>query len=73
LGKRQIYGSQVSLGPQGSYVLPLEDPDNVDKRRAAVGLPPIAEYLKHYQIQWNVEQYKKDLPSIEAKEKAKGK
>jgi len=73
LGKRQIYGSQVAKSDEGSYVLPLEDPDNVDKRRAAVGLPPIAEYLKHYQIQWDVEQYKKDLPGIEAKVKPKRK
>ena len=25
---------------------PLEDPENVDTRRAKVGLPPLAEYIK---------------------------
>jgi hypothetical protein len=71
-GKRQIYGSQIGTDnkTQINYVLPLEDPDNVDKRRAEVGLPPLANYVSHWQIKWDVEQYKKDLPTIEAKEKA---
>jgi hypothetical protein len=38
-----------------------------------VGLPPLAEYLDYWQIKWDVEQYKKDLPGIEAKEKARRK
>jgi hypothetical protein len=49
--------------------LPLEDPDNVDKRRAAVGLEPLADYVKSWDIEWNVEAYKKQLPAIEAKQK----
>ncbi len=74
-GKKQIYGSQIGGDPETQicYVLPLEDPDNVDKRRAEAGLPPLAEYVIQYEIKWDVEQYKKDLPSIEAKEKAKQK
>jgi hypothetical protein len=49
-GRKQIYGSQIIRDPQtGKFsVQPLEDPDNVDKRRAAVGLPPLAEYVKHW-------------------------
>lgn len=60
-GRKQIYGSQVSHNPQtGQYtVLPLEDPDNVDKRRAAVGLGPLAEYVKHWGMTWNAEEYKR--------------
>ncbi|MEJ7677411.1 MAG: hypothetical protein WKG06_05970 [Segetibacter sp.] len=30
------------------YVDLLDDPDGVDKRRAQVGLPPMAEYLSQY-------------------------
>jgi hypothetical protein len=30
----------------------------------------LAEYVSYWQIKWDVEQYKKDLPTIEAKEKA---
>jgi hypothetical protein len=71
-GKKQIYGSQISRDEETKlyYVSPLEDPDNVDKRRAEVGLQPIAKYVLEWQIKWDVEQYKKDLAKIEAKEKA---
>ena len=60
-GKKQIYGSQIGRNNETKlyYVLPLEDPDNVDKRRAEVGLQPLAEYVNRWQIKWNVEQYKK--------------
>ncbi|MGQ0828016.1 MAG: DUF6624 domain-containing protein [Bacteroidota bacterium] len=72
-GKKQIYGSQIGMNSetQQYYVRPLEDPDNVDKRRAAVGLPPLADYVKHWQIKWDLEQYKKDLPALEQKRNAK--
>jgi hypothetical protein len=72
-GKRQIYGSQIGRDSetQMHYVLPLEDPDNVDKRRAEVGLGLLSEYLNYWQINWNVAQYKKDLPKLEAKTKQK--
>jgi hypothetical protein len=43
----------------------LEDPDNVDKKRASVGLEPLAEYASNWGIVWDVEQYKKDLPKLE--------
>ena len=68
-GKKQIYGSQIGqdLSSHNYYVLPLEDPDNVDKRRSEVGLEPLAEYVKHWNIKWNIEQYKKDLPKLEGK------
>ena len=69
-GKRQLYGSQIGYddSTQKSYVLPLEDPDNVDKRRAEMGLGPIADYVKRWDIKWDVEEYKKQLPALEAKE-----
>lgn len=71
-GKKQIYGSQIGRDQETGkpYILPLEDPDNVDKRRAAVGLQRLSDYVSHWQIKWDVEQYKKDLQTIEAKEKA---
>jgi len=72
-GKRQIYGSQIGqdLETQLYYVSTLEDPDNVDKRRAEVGLEPLAEYVSHWQIKWDIEKYKKDLPKLEEKTKQK--
>jgi hypothetical protein len=51
-GKKQIYGTQLKTNPQShKYELsPLEDPKNVDKRRAEVGLGPLADYLKKWGI-----------------------
>ncbi|WP_447637365.1 DUF6624 domain-containing protein [Flavobacterium microcysteis] len=70
-GKKQTYGSQVGYDnkTQKNYVLPLEDPDNVDKRRQEVGLGPISEYVKTWNIVWNVEEYKKMLSDIEKQQK----
>jgi hypothetical protein len=67
-GRKQIYGSQVQTGADGvMYVSPLDDPDHVDKRREEVGLGPIAEYLQNWDIKWDVETYKKQLPELEKK------
>lgn len=62
-GRRQIYGSQIGFDNESnkSYVLPLEDPDNVDKRRAEVGLGPLSEYVMRWEIIWDVEEYKKNF------------
>jgi hypothetical protein len=74
-GRKQIYGSQFSQDPvtKKVFVSPLEDPDNVDVRRAKVGLPPLQEYIDMYDLKWDPEQYKKDLPAYEAIERAKQK
>ena len=48
-GRKQIYGTRVHFGPEtnGRWELyPIEDEEHVDERRAAVGLPPLAEYKK---------------------------
>jgi len=69
-GKKQIYGSQIGMDKSGAYyVQTLDDPDNVDKRRAAVGLGPLADYVQRWQLKWDVEEYKKQLPEIEKKDK----
>jgi hypothetical protein len=47
-GKKQIYGTQLRLN-QNTQVMelyPIEDEENVDARRAKVGLAPLAQYLK---------------------------
>ncbi|MBF4518334.1 hypothetical protein IRZ71_18415 [Flavobacterium sp. ANB] len=66
-GKKQIYGSQVSWNMQTNekFVAPLEDPDNVDKRRAEAGLPSLQDYLTELDMKWDVEKYKKEMPAIE--------
>jgi hypothetical protein len=70
-GKRQIYGSQVGRDQETGeyYVLPLEDPEQVDQRRAEVGLPPLQEYIANWGLTWDAEEYKRQLPEIEAKQK----
>lgn len=68
-GRKQMYGSQIGYDDETnkSYVLPLEDPDNVDKRRAEVGLGLLSDYVKRWDIIWDVEEYKKQLPELENK------
>jgi hypothetical protein len=69
-GRKQIYGSQIHGGPNGDkWISPLEDPDNVDKRRKEVGLEPLADYVRQWNIKWDVAEYKKQLPEIEKKDK----
>lgn len=72
-GKRQIYGSQSAKNKATNkwYISPMIDPDNVDKRRAEVGLGPIAEYAAKMNIEWNLENYKKELPELEKLENIK--
>lgn len=66
-GKKQKYGSQIWRNEKTNeyYVAPLEDPDNVDERRHEVGLNSLSEYAKQWNINWNVEEYKKQLQEIE--------
>ncbi|PZP40871.1 MAG: hypothetical protein DI598_18930 [Pseudopedobacter saltans] len=69
-GKPQIYGSQVGSDSTGKYfVFPLLDPENVDKRRAEVGLPPLSDYLSYWQATWDIADYKKNLPYYEKLQK----
>ncbi len=42
-GRKQVYGSQFTGGCEPE---PIEDPEHVDERRKAVGLPPLAEYRR---------------------------
>lgn len=56
-GKEQLYGSQVLLQSDGSYVLyDLREPQKVDHRRAIMGLPPLEEYLNYFNIKFDVPQ-----------------
>jgi hypothetical protein len=52
-GEKQVYGTQVYTRPGSDAVelYPLEEEGHVDERRAEVGLGPLREYLK----QWNIE------------------
>ena len=66
-GKRQIYGSQIHSDKNGEkFVAPLIDPENVDKRRAEVGLGTISEYVAIWDLTWDVEKHKARTKKIEA-------
>lgn len=57
-GELQLYGGQMKFYPETkSFNLwPVYDPVNIDKRRAAIGLGPIAEYLRaRFDFEWNLE------------------
>ena len=45
-GKKQVYGTQFDTINGKLQPRPLDDEANVDKRRAAAGLPSLAEYAK---------------------------
>jgi hypothetical protein len=46
-GKKQLYGMVGRYSEDGGIVpLPIEDAANVDKRRKAIGIEPLAEYYK---------------------------
>mgnify|MGYP001597455557 CR=1 FL=1 len=70
-GKRQVYGTQLAINNDSKipYVLPLEDPINVDIRRAKMGLNTMQENLNRWNLTWDARVYLKNLPAIEAKEK----
>lgn len=54
-GKPQIYGSQVRTDSKGkSAFFPIADEQNVDKRRAAVGLEPLEEYARYFGIEYRL-------------------
>lgn len=58
-GDLQIYGGQMKYYPETKSfnVWPVYDPVNIDKRRAEIGLEPIAEFLKNrFDFHWDLEE-----------------
>jgi len=51
-GRKQKYGTQLHTdhGKQSLGVWPIEDEAGVDERRKAVGLEPLADYLKRFNV-----------------------
>jgi len=67
-GELQIYGGQMKYYAETKSfnVWPVYDPVNIDKRRAAIGLGPIADYLKdRFDFQWNLEEQIKRTEEFE--------
>lgn len=73
-GEPQLYGGQMKYYPETKSfnVWPVYDPVNIDKRRAAIGLGPIAEHLKNrFDFEWNLEEQIKRTEAFEAESKNK--
>jgi hypothetical protein len=54
-GRPQLYGSQTRFVDHTVLVDPIEDEVHVDERRARLGLPPMAEYLKLLKEMYHLE------------------
>jgi hypothetical protein len=51
--KKQVYGTQVRRRGGKLTPEPIRDAGSVDKLRAEVGLPPLAEYLRSAEVEYN--------------------
>jgi hypothetical protein len=68
LGKLQIYGGQMKYYPETKSfnVWPVYDPENINKRRAEIGLNTIEEHLKNrFDFVWNLEEQLERTKSFE--------
>lgn len=73
-GDLQIYGGQMKYYPETKNfnVWPVYDPVNIDKRRAKIGLGPIAEFLKNrFDFEWNLEEQIKRTEEFEKEKQNK--
>ncbi|WP_273273266.1 DUF6624 domain-containing protein [Maribacter polysiphoniae] len=67
-GDLQIYGGQMKYYPETKTfnLWPIYDPVNIDKRRAEIGLEPIAPFLKRrFDFEWNLEEQIKRSEAFE--------
>ena len=54
-GKKQLYGSGFDFKEGKMVMSPTEDMKNLDKRRAKIGLPPLAELIKMMKEMYKLE------------------
>ncbi len=53
-GQPQLYGTRAKIENDILTLEPIEDEANVDKRRAALGLPPMKEYVEELKKMYKV-------------------
>jgi len=69
-GKLQQYGSQTLIDKTSKkYILyPINDIDQIDQRRAMVGLESLKSYMKSsFNIDFDINKYREELPQLKAK------
>ena len=69
--KPQLYGTILDWNENGELGCEVEDPDNLDTRRKAVGLPPFLEALEKHKEELRSEGATPPKDFIEYKEKAR--
>jgi len=55
-GEPQVYGTQVTKNGDKWVLYDLENPETVNKRRAEMGFGPLQDYLKRWNIEFNIKQ-----------------
>lgn len=73
----QIYGGQMKYYPETKSFnfWPIKDPENLEKRRAEMGMESISEFLKRKQVdlEWKLEEQIKRTEEFELKKQEEGK
>lgn len=64
-GNKQIYGSVIVSVGNKNYVAPIENVENIEKKRAEFGLKSMNSYLISWGMKWDINKYKKDLLLLE--------
>lgn len=55
----QIYGSQTLYDASSGYtVFPIYDVEHLDERRASAGLMSMSDYMKAFNLKWDLNEYK---------------
>jgi hypothetical protein len=50
-GKKQLYGTQVKKDKDGKIeIFPIEDKENVNKRRKKMGMETLKKYLENFEV-----------------------
>lgn len=68
--RSQIFGTQIIVTGKKNKadVWPLINPDSVDIRRKSISMYETMEmYLARFDIKWDIEKYKKELPKLKEK------
>jgi hypothetical protein len=70
-GKKQIYGSQLNWDAKTEeyYVASVIEPEKINERRESVGLGTIEQYIEYWNLEWDIEKYKKRIQRIENEKK----
>jgi hypothetical protein len=67
--RMQIYGTQVMrVGKKKLELYPVINIDSINERRLSIRLiDPIEKYLKTLGVEWDIESYRKELPTLNKK------